>query len=68
LIANGLLSTATLACAPIVEKPPGQDHQPAHVLILRRDAQQHGVLGDAAADADAVVVLQHGRVGNDAGH
>ena len=50
----------------VVEEAAGQHHQAAHLLILRRDAQQHGVLGDAAAHADAVVDLQHGRVGDDA--
>jgi hypothetical protein len=51
----------------IVEEAAGEHHQAAHLLVLRRDAEHHGVLGDAAAHADAVVVLQHGRVGDNRG-
>ncbi len=60
--------TATLAWVSgvlVVEEATGQDLEVADVFVLRADAEQHGVLGDAGAHGDAVVDLQHGRAGGD---
>ena len=50
----------------VVEEAAGDDPEIADLLVLRADAEQSGFLGDAAADGDAVVVLEHGRAGDDA--
>jgi len=52
----------------IVEETAGFYLEVANLLVLRADAEEHGVFGDAAADGDAVVELQHGRAGGDAGN
>ncbi len=52
----------------LVEEPPGQHNQVAHILVLRAHAQHQRVLDHSAAKADAVVRLQHRRRGHDAWH
>ncbi len=50
----------------IVEETSGNNDEIAHDTILRRDAQQHRLLRDAAAKTHVIVKLQHGRRGDDA--
>ena len=45
----------------VVEEAAGDDDKIAYDSILRRDAQEHGGLGDTAADADVIMKLQHRR-------
>ena len=52
----------------LIEEAAGGDAQVAHHLVLRGDAEQHRLLGDSAAHADAVVELQHRRRRHDARH
>src|SRR5215472_4202658 len=55
-------------CVLVVEEAPSQHLEVANLLVLRADAKEHGVLGDAAAHRDALVVFQHGRTGDNAGN
>ena len=57
------MRTATLAWVMASwssKNRPASDLEAAHIFVLGADAEQHGVLGDAAAHGDAVVVLEHG--------
>ena len=52
----------------VVEEASGEHAEVADDAVLGGDAEDHSVLGDTSPDRDAVVVLQHGGGGDDAGH
>ena len=52
----------------IVEEAAGDEAHVTDDLVLGRDAKKHNGLGEAGANGDCGVVLQHGRRGDDAGH